>query len=179
MIVIKSKYTKWQDIRREYSNPVIIDVTSKATDDFVRLSPFYPHGGIPVPFSPGTTAMSVEGVWQGLKVFRDADVDTSVFHNTAMRGIKRNAISFGRPLGHRKGIRGTELLGYVSARRLIYVPTYRWMLENKAGDLVERIRLISRTRTVVLLDYNTNPDVEDTSSPLSHAALIKQYIESK
>lgn len=53
------------------------------------------------------------------------------------------------------------------------------MLENKAGDLVERIRLISRTRTVVLLDYNTNPDVEDTSSPLSHAALIKQYIECK
>ena len=179
MIVIKSKYTKWQDIRREYSNPVIIDVTSKATDDFVRLSPFYPHGRIPVPFSPGTTAMSVESVWQGLKVFQNADIDTSLFHNGLMHGIKRTAARFGQPLGHRKGVRGTELLDYVSARRLIYVPTYRWILENKANDIVERIRLISRTHTVVLLDYNTNPDVEDTSSPLSHAALIKQYIESK
>ena len=27
------------------------------------------------------------------------------------------------------------------------------------------------------MDYNTNPDVEDGSSPLSHACLIKAYID--
>ena len=30
---------------------------------------------------------------------------------------------------------------------------------------------------VVLLDYNTNPDVSNTKSALSHASLIKAYIE--
>ena len=38
-----------------------------------KLSPFYPHGGIPVPFSEGVTATCVEAVWQGLKVFESAE----------------------------------------------------------------------------------------------------------
>ena len=33
-----------------------MDVTSKATDGLVKLSPFFPHGDIPVPFSQGYTA---------------------------------------------------------------------------------------------------------------------------
>ncbi|MBQ4406325.1 MAG: hypothetical protein II852_04860 [Bacteroidales bacterium] len=32
-----------------------------------KLSSFYPHGGIPVPFSEGVTAMCVEAVWQGAR----------------------------------------------------------------------------------------------------------------
>ena len=39
-------------------------MTSQAKDGLVRLSPFYPHGGIPVPFSQGYTATCVEAVWQ-------------------------------------------------------------------------------------------------------------------
>lgn len=177
MIIIRSKLDRKESMLRQYRNPVIIDVTSKATDEYVRLSPFYPHGGIPVPFSSGYTSASVEGVWQGLKVFSRAGVDISSFHNRTMRNLKRTATRNGMPLGHLKGVKGKELLDYVTARREIYVPTYRWMLENKARDLVGRIRELSRNHTVILLDYDTNPYVEDTSSPLSHAALIKQYIE--
>ena len=67
----------------------IIDVTSKGPDPWVRFSPFYPHGGIPVPFSPGEVAASVEGIWQGLKVFENADVDPTSLANTKMKGIQR------------------------------------------------------------------------------------------
>ena len=35
----------------------------------------------------------------------------------------------------------------------------------------------SKTKTIVLLDYNTNQNVDDASKPLSHAFLIKAYIE--
>ena len=70
-----------------------------------------------------------------------------------------------------------ELLGYIDARKYIYLPTYKWILENKVSYLVERIKNLSQSRTVILLDYATNPDVEDGSKPLSHAALIKAYIE--
>ena len=33
------------------------------------------------------------------------------------------------------------------------------------------------SRALVLLDYETNADVEDLSAPLSHAALVARYLE--
>ena len=51
------------------------------------------------------------------------------------------------------------------------------MLENKANKELEKIKTLSLSHDVILLDYATNPDVENPNSPLSHAALIKAYIE--
>ena len=48
---------------------------------------------------------------------------------------------------------------------------------NKLQKLVTAIRIISKNKPVVLLDDNTNPDVDNLKSPLSHASLIKAYIE--
>ena len=75
MIKIVSKRSKQENILKKYPNAIIADVTSQAKDGLVKLSPFYPHGGIPVPFSDGMTATCVEAVWQGLKVFEGADVE--------------------------------------------------------------------------------------------------------
>ncbi len=177
MIVIASKRRKAENILKEHPNAIIADVTSHATDALVRLSPFYPHRGIPVPFSPGWTATCVEAIWQGLKVFEHADIDTGLFRNDTMKDMKRTVRRFGRPLGHRKGVDGTELLGYIEARKQIYLPAYRWVLEHKVRDIVERLREASRSKTIVLLDYNTNCDVDDGSKPLSHAYLVKAYAE--
>lgn len=177
MIIIENKRKKPENILKVYPDAMIIDVTSKAEGDWVKLSPFYPHGGIPVPFSEGVTASCVEAIWQGLKVFELYDVDTSLFQNSTMKGLKRTVRKFGKPLGHRKGVKGTELLGYIEARKQIYLPSYKWVLDNKAQDIVKRLRIISKSKTVVLLDYDTNADVEDYRKPLSHASLIKAYIE--
>ena len=114
MIIIDSKRRKRENILKKYPDAVIADVTSQAADSLVKLSPFYPHGGIPVPFSEGYTAMCVEAIWQGLKVFESADVDVNMFANDTMKNIKRTVRRFGKPLGHRKGVNGTELLGYMS-----------------------------------------------------------------
>lgn len=81
MIIIESKRKKRETLLWKYPDAILADVTSKATDDLVKLSPFYPHGGIPVPFSEGMTATCVEAVWQGLKVFETADVDVAMFQN--------------------------------------------------------------------------------------------------
>jgi hypothetical protein len=177
MIIVESKRKKPATILRQYPDAVLADVTSGAKDDLVKLSPFYPHGGIPVPFSEGYTATCVESIWQGLKVFEAADVDTSLFLNDTMKGLKRTVRRYGKPLGHRKGVNGTDLLGYIEARKQIYIPTYRWMLENKVASIIERMREASRTKTIVLLDYDTNADVENAKKPLSHASLIKAYVE--
>ena len=136
MIIIESKRKSLESLKEKYPDAMIIDVTSKAQDEFVKFSPFYPIGGIPVPFTEGLVAVSVEGIWQGLKVFEDADVDTTFFSKRDMKNLKRTTRKYGHCLGHRKGVHGEELL-----------------------------------------DYNTNPDVNNPKTPLSHASLIKAYIE--
>ena len=60
MIIIESKRKKSDMILKQYPDAIVADVTSGAKDGLVRLSPFYPHHGIPVPFSEGYTATCVE-----------------------------------------------------------------------------------------------------------------------
>lgn len=177
MLYIASKKRGLKSLQREFPGAIFADVTSQAKDGLVKLSPFYPHGDIPVPFSPGKTSMCVEAIWQGLKVFEQADIDTTLFSCTTMKNIKRTVRKYGNPLGHRKGIGGTELLGYLDARRQIYLPSYKWVLEHKVHDIISRLAEASRTKDIVLLDYNTNENVFDLSKPLSHAALVKAYVE--
>ena len=169
MIIIESKRKKIENILKKYPNAIIADVTSQAKNGLIRLSPFYPHGCIPVPFSSGYTAYSVEGIWQGLKIFENEDIDTSMFYNDTMKGIKRTVRKHGRVLGHRKGVHGNEILDYVEAKHQIYIPTYRWMLEHKAMDIISRLRKASETKTIILLDYNTCDDVDDEIKPLSQS----------
>nr|WP_245765142.1 hypothetical protein [Nonomuraea jiangxiensis] len=148
-------------------------MTSRADEPWIRLSPFYPHGGIPVPGHPGRTSQSVEGVWQALKVFTTEQEDFTKLDITTMKGIKRTVRRLGPPLGHRLDGR---LLGYEEARRVVYVPTYHWVLDHRTCELIDELRELSSHRTVVLLDYTTNGDIADLSTPLSHAALIAQRL---
>ena len=178
MIVIENKRCKPESLyRKNGKDAIIADVTSKAQDGLAKLSPFYPHGGIPVPNSEGYTATCVEAIWQGLKVFETADIDTEMFRNDTMRNIKRTVRRFGKPLGHRYGVGSQELLSYIDARKRIYIPTYRWVLENKVMHIIERLREASKAKTVILLDYDTNADVDNPRKPLSHASLVKAYAE--
>lgn len=47
MIVIASKHRKADNLLKQYPGALIVDVTSRAQNELVKLSPFYPHGGIP------------------------------------------------------------------------------------------------------------------------------------
>jgi hypothetical protein len=177
MIYIESKKKKEKNLLEQYPNAKIVDVTSKATNALVKLSPFYPHGDIPIPFSGERTAKSVEGIWQALKVFETVDIDEKMFYNDTMRDIKRTIRKYGKPLGHRKGIDGKELLNYIDARIQIYLPTYLWVLENKVSQIIDRLKTASINEDIVLLDYETNCDVLNPKKPLSHAYLVKAFVD--
>jgi hypothetical protein len=101
-----------------------------------------------------------------------------MFENATMRNIKRTVRKFGTPLGHRKGVHGTELLGYIDARIEIYLPAYLWVLENKVQHIIARLRTAAETEDIVLLDYETNCDVLNPTKPLSHAFLVKAFVEN-
>lgn len=177
MIYIENKKKKEKTLLTKYPNAKIVDVTSKATTGLVKLSPFYPHGDIPIPFSENRKAKSVEGIWQALKVFESADIDEAMFSNDTMKDIKRTVRKYGKPLGHRKGVNGTDLLNYIDARIQIYLPSYLWVLENKVSEIIERLKEASKEEDIVLLDYETNCDVLNPKKPLSHAFLVKAYVE--
>ena len=179
--VVASRHLRPETLVKRHGGRPVIDVTSRGPEPWVRFSPFFPHGGVPVPGSTSVTAASVEGVWQGLKVFESADIDRSKFDITSMKGLKRSVRKFGDCLGHRAALGSKELLGYVEARHAIYVPAYRWVLENRLVDEVARLREVAtdaaaRDEQVVLLDYETNTDIDDPTRPLSHAGLLVSFL---
>lgn len=172
-IHVESRRKKLETIQKKYPNATIVDVTSKSSTAALKFSPFYPHGDIPI---PGTdqTGQSVEGIWQGLKVFEKEGVDSRKWMITNMMGIKRSGASRGKVLGHQFG---NELLGYLDARRQIYLHIYRWVLENKMATEIEQLRQIDGD--IVLLDYETNGDFENLSKPMSHASLIARFLSGE
>ena len=176
-IYIESKKSNREKLAAKYPNAEILDVTSNSEYGGLRkLSPFFPHGNIPIPGMKGLTATCVEAVWQGLKVFDGQGVDYKTFENDTMENLKRTVRKCGKPRGHQYG---DKLLNYEDARWKIYIPTYLYMLENvkSVQSTIEQIKLKLDDKTVVFLDYNTNCDICDNSKPLSHAYLLKLFIE--
>lgn len=94
-----------------------------------------------------------------------------------MSGIKRGGKSRGAVRGHRFGVGSDRLLGYRDARFRIYLPAYKWVLEHRLSLEVEQLRRLAADKSLVLLDYETNADVEDVSSPLSHVALVMSHLQ--
>lgn len=177
MIFIENRRKSLAKLQEKYPQSKIIDVTSRAEIPFVKLSPFYPVGDIPVPFSDGQVGQSVEGIWQGLKVFENQGIDTSFFENKRMKGLKRTVRKYGPVKGHQAGVNSETLLNYVQARKQIYLPIYLWVLEHKVTEVLALLQEYRQSLDLVLLDYETNGDINDTSKPLSHAYLIKYYLE--
>lgn len=182
MIYVENKRRNIERIKKDYPTADILDLTSSSTKRYGQiLSPFYPHGNIPIPNTPDLKATCVEAVWQGLKVFENNDVDFNTFQNATMHNLKRTIRKYGKPIGHRYGAYSKTILDYFNARMLIYLPTYKYVLDNveEVRNILERIKERAKSHVVIFLDYNTNTDYRDISKPLSHAELVKLYIEGK
>ncbi|MCQ2335927.1 MAG: hypothetical protein MJ010_01945 [Paludibacteraceae bacterium] len=180
MIFIANKRLGIDKIRKKYPDADILDITSTSDLKYTQLlSPFYPHMNIPIPNSKGLTASCVEAIWQGLKVFENFDVDINTFKNVSMHNIKRTTKKFGKILGHRYGVGSNVILNYFDARMLIYIPTYKYVLDNipSVHNILSKIRDMSFYKNIVLLDYNVCTDYRDITKPISHAYLVKCYIE--
>lgn len=183
MIFVANKKRSLDRIQKEYPGARIFDITSSApTIQGQKLSPFYPHGNIPIPGdSKGMTATCVEAIWQGLKVFENTGIDCSMFKNDTMKNIKRTVHKYGKPIGHQYGVFSSTILNYSDAKRLIYAVAYKYVLDNipSVHSLVTQLAERSKSEDIVLLDYNLNPDNRNASKPLSHAEFVKMYIEGR
>ena len=175
MIVIVSKKKHIKTILRDYPDAQIVDTTSKAEGDFIKFSPFYPHGHIPVPMMDEESEC-MEGIWQGLKVFEHEGVNLKSFRNNRMKGLIRSITEKrGNILGHQYGDR---LLGYIEAHQKIFFPCYNYVLEHYCQDILQQLHEMSKKGTLVLLDYDPRGNVYDINQPMGHSALIKHYLET-
>jgi hypothetical protein len=168
--VLKSARSKTEE------SSSVFNVTSKSAT-LKELSPFYPHGGFKVPFTPHASE-SVEGIWQGLKVFkRDVDApvpyDVKSFENKSMKNLKRTIAKNGEIAGHYQGP-NQPLLGIADARKLIYIPAYAEQLKRCQTQL-DMINAQWEKGPITLLDYDLNEDFR-ADKPLSHASLIKRWL---
>lgn len=169
MIIIEYK-RNYEAIQRQYSNVLIVDVSSKNH----ILNPFYPHKRIRVPFTDGYSGISVAAIWNSLMVFEDADVDMDL-RNIRIHTLVRK--HNGKFVGIRQGYFNNYIMDVVEARKKILIPMYRWMLEQKVFPVILKLREIMQQRDIVLLNDSVNCDIDNINHPLSHAWLIKSYVE--
>jgi hypothetical protein len=50
-------------------------------------------------------------------------------------------------------------------------------LENRLKEKIEILSNLAKKCDLVFLDYETNTDIENLKKPISHASLVKIYIE--
>lgn len=164
----------------------VINLLHDGPDKFRMLSPLYPHSdatghpGLDVPGNVhGARSYTVEGIWQGLKVIRHECASgmaswTAGLMCTDPVELKRKR---GLVLGHYYGD-GHLLLPYLEARTRIFVPAYKQKLERYCASLLPELAswLQQRPdRCLILIDDHI-ADLNDLSSPLSHAMLVKRCL---
>ena len=118
-------------------------------DVWKPLHPAYPHGNIPIPFFEHEKAVSVEGVWEALKLFETCGVDDSKLYITDMKNIRRTEEYYGNYLGHRVG---SSILTYDEAYDQIYKKLYNQVLETTAKDTFLKLKKLNETHSLLLID---------------------------
>jgi len=145
-----------------------INVSSRGDSIYKILSPFSHHKSykIPVPGKEYIRADSVEGIWQGLKLFCGI-TDESQFSGRASK---------------RKGIPdaflfGDEQVGYIEARHKIYQPAYIYHLINNALPIVANdLEARLQNGNVLFHDLEKNKDIKNPQKSYSHASLAVEVI---
>lgn len=184
-IFIANRKRQAKSLHEEFGAVPVFDVTFAGQDPlFSTLSPMYPHGDLPVPFTEGQlSANSLEAIWQGLKVFEHegARLDPAFLSKSGCKNIKRHATKQrGRILGHQQGNHTTKpLLSIIAARAQIYAPTYHWQLEHHCPKALAALRKALEHSDIVLLEAGVDSDIRDIFTPMPHSQLLRLYLQGQ
>ena len=145
------------------------------------MSPFYPHGDIPVPFSQGYTAACVEAVWQGLKVFEDEDVDKPPYLINCKDELQKK--------GFCKGIFHTDsdsLIFVASDAMAHYIimmyevaseDTFKQELDEAESKCSKNCNYIKVARALHINDFE-NDVINKLVNTIGHTTNFKRHIQS-
>ena len=123
----------------------------------------------------GITAVSVECLWQGAKVFEEGGrPDLETLRGDWRRGKAR------RPVGAWAGEGEPLIRTPGEARRRIYIPAFRnlieyWLKDREVAHWVEQAR--RHQGPVYLRDFDTGRGV-DRNGPMSHAWVLATWLNT-
>lgn len=169
----------------EFGDIPRFDVTFVGHDPlFSTLSPMYPHGDLPVPYTERTlTANSLEAIWQGLKVFEHegAQLDPVALGKSGDKNIKRPPNERrGKILGHQRGLHPERpLLSLIEARAFIYAPLYLWQLKHHCTEAIAALHQALQQSDILLLEAGTPSNVRDIFTPMPHSELLRLYLQDQ
>jgi hypothetical protein len=121
----------------------------------------------------GVTAVSVECLWQGTKVF-STEPDPATLAGAWRRGKAK------RPKGAYAGLGEPLLTSPGVARRAIYIPTFKrlvehWLQDTEVQAWIEKAR--QHTGPVYLRDFDTGRGL-DRNGPMSHAWVLAVWLNT-
>ena len=148
MIEVIDKTDQERILEFQRQGYILIDLTRCSKDDlYGKFHPSYPHGDVPFPEFPKSTAQSVDGIWEGLKCFITTGIDADKFHCTDPMNLKRTEEMYGEYLGHRYG--PTKILTEKQAFEKIYKPLYAWQIQDKLKKEFETLKELYQTKSMV------------------------------
>jgi hypothetical protein len=144
---------------------------------FATMNPFYRDRAWRIPV-PGTDrfACSVESIWQGLKLV-NGQTDFAMFGDTPVK----------RPPDAERGLSydyaasvfayGDEIVDLVTARLIIYLPAYLYLLEHLVPEttVAEITGWLDQGGNVAFFDWDDNFDILHTGSSFSHSAILADW----
>jgi hypothetical protein len=159
-----------------------VDISVDAEIPWNRLSLGYQHGQIPVPGLHRMFTECVQGAMEGLKLIgksgRPGKINLGLFVGPGRE----------RELEDEEWLLGWSFEGrrvsLPEARRLILLPAYVWMLQNKAYAELARLKMIGRMHAeddndLVIYDGVPSDDPDDFEKPLSAAAILVSYVNGQ
>jgi len=178
-IIVLSSKINIDTLKEEFGENIFtIDVSKTGKEPWNMFNPNYPAKAIPVPYTTATYSISVDSLWESLKVFEHEDID--IPNMTVTKGIKRSATEKRGDLqGWRKGVTSTSevIKNCARAKSLLYLPVYKLVIERDLKKELEELKNILQSgKKLIILDNCTHYDMDSTKS-LSGGYLLKHYLQ--
>ena len=155
--------------RKNWPGAVVLDVTLNG--GMKKLDPSFPLKKVRIPGIKGKTALSVSGVWEGLKIFKNKNtIDETFFISEKKNGKIRNCKSYGKLLGVKVG---ESVLDVERGIEEVFVRTYKEVIKERFKIILKSLKQESEKKTVVLLDYAEGNE----KYPVSHCEILKEMID--
>lgn len=153
--------------RKIFPRALVFDVT--AVGAMKKLDPGCPVGRVEIPGRERMKALSLQGVWEGLKVFKKNDeIDEKWMTDERKIGRKRGFKNWGEMIGIR--VNG-ELMREEEGRKMMR-EIYEKMIRERFGRILDGIRREAERKTVVLLDYKE----ENKDRVFNHTEVLKEML---
>ena len=167
--VMKKVSEKYEEnvkaVRKIFPKALVFDVTIEGA--MKRLDPDFPIGNVRIP-GKRRKGLSLNGVWEGLKVFdKKEEIDEGWMMDERKVGKKRGCKSWGKL----KGIWIEDGEVEIEEGKRIFEEMYRELVMERFERVIEGLRREAEKRTVVLLDYK-----EERVRPFNHVEVLKEML---